>query len=75
MEVSANGMHCVFNMHIPKQFANLNACVSLEVDQVLDIDAAAITAGFRQMQDKIVRLFTDLTKIRPFGQQDSLPFA
>jgi hypothetical protein len=46
VEVSADGMHCVFNMHIPRQFANLNACFSLEVDQVLDIDAAAITAGF-----------------------------
>ncbi len=62
-------------MHIPRQFANLNARVSLEVDQVLDIDASAIAAGFRQMQDKIVHLFTDLTNIRPVGQRDSLPFA
>ncbi len=74
VEVSADGMHCVFNMHIPRQFADLNPRVSLEVDQVLDIDAAAIAAGFRQMQDKIVRLFTDLTNIRPVGQQDFLPF-
>ncbi len=75
VEVSANGMHCVFNMHIPRQFANLNARVSLEVDQILDIDAAAIAAGFCQMQDKIVHLYTDLTNIRPVGQQESLPFA
>ncbi len=34
VEVSAGGMHCVFNMHIPRQFAGLNTCVSLEVDQV-----------------------------------------
>ncbi len=75
VEVSVDGMYCVFNMHIPRQFANLNARVSLEVDQVLDIDAAAIAAGFCQMQDNIVRLFTDLTNICPVGQQDSLSFA
>ncbi len=75
VEVSANGMHFVFNMHIPRQFADLNARVSLEVDQVLDIDAAAIAAGFCQIQDQIVHLFTDLTNIRPDGQRYSLPFA
>jgi hypothetical protein len=61
-------------MNIPRQFAYLNSRVFLKVDQVVDQDASAIAAGFRQMQDKIIRLFANLANIRPAGQVDVLPF-
>ncbi len=48
--------------------------VFLEVDQVVDQDASAISAGFCQMQDKIICLFANLANIHPAGQVDVLPF-
>ena len=36
--------------------------------------ASAIAAGFRQVQDQILRAFSDLANIRPAGQVDPLPF-
>jgi hypothetical protein len=67
-------MHSIFLMNIPRQFADLNSRVFLQVDQVVDQDASAIAAGFCQMQDKIIRLFADLANICPAGQVDVLPF-
>jgi hypothetical protein len=61
-------------MDIPRQFADLNACVFLEVNQHLDQDASAIAAGFRQVQDQILLTFADLANICPAGQVDPLPF-
>jgi hypothetical protein len=72
--VSPTGTHSIFTMDIPRQIADLNARVFLEVDQNLDQDASAITAGFRQVQDQILRTFADLANIRPAGQVDPLPF-
>jgi hypothetical protein len=65
VEVSTEGTHSIFLMNIPRQFADLNSHVFLEVDQVVDQDASAIAAGFRQMQDKIIRLFANLANIQP----------
>ncbi len=65
VEVSTKGTHSIFLMNIPRQFAYLNSRVFLKVDQVVDQDASAIAAGFRQMQDKIIRLFANLANIRP----------
>jgi hypothetical protein len=61
-------------MNIPRQFADLNSRVILRVDQVVDQDASAIAAGFRQMQVKIICLFADLANICPARQVDVLPF-
>jgi hypothetical protein len=61
-------------MDISRQCSSLNACVFLEVDQHLDQDASAIAAGFRQVQDQILRAFADLANIHPAGQVDPLPF-
>ena len=61
-------------MDIPRQFADLNAHVFLEVDQNLDQDASAIAAGFHQVQDQISHAFAELANIRPAGQIDRLPF-
>ena len=61
-------------MNIPRQFAGLNARVFLEVNQNVDQDASAIAAGFRQVQDQILRAFAGLTNIHPAGQIDPLPF-
>jgi hypothetical protein len=74
VEVSTKGTHSIFLMNIPRQFADLNSHVFLEVDQVVDQDVSAIAAGFRQTQDKIIRLFADLANIRPAGQVDIPPF-
>ncbi len=74
VEVSTKGMHSIFSMNIPRQFADLNLRVFLKVDQVVDQDASAIAAGFCQMQDKIIHLFADLANICPAGQVDVLPF-
>ncbi len=74
VEVSTKGTHSIFSMNIPRQFADLNLCVFLKVDQVVGQDASAIAAGFCQMQDKIICLFADLANIRPAGQVDVLPF-
>ncbi len=74
MEVSIKGTHSIFSMNIPRQFVDLNSRVFLEVDQVVDQDASAIAAGFCQMQDKIICLFSNLANIRPAGQVDVLPF-
>ena len=74
VEVSPDGMHSIFTMNIPRQFADLNSRVFLEVDEVADRDASAIASGFRQTQDQIIRLFADLANIRPAGQVDALPF-
>ncbi len=51
VEVSSDGTHSIFSMNIPRQFADLNTLLFLEVDQVADLDASAIASGFRQMQD------------------------
>jgi hypothetical protein len=72
--VSPTGTHSIFTMDISRQFADLNTCVFLEVDQHLDQDASAIAAGFRQVQDQILRSFADLANIHPAGQVDPLPF-
>jgi hypothetical protein len=72
--VSPTGTHSIFTMDIPRQFADLNACVFLEVYQHLDQDASAIAAGFRQVQDQILCAFADLANIRQAGQVDPLPF-
>jgi hypothetical protein len=72
--VSPTRTHSIFTMDIPRQFADLNAHVFLEVDQHLDQDASAIAAGFRQEQDQILRTFADLANIHPAGQVDPLPF-
>ncbi len=72
--VSPTGTHSIFTMDIPRQFANLNTRVFLEVDQHLDQDASAVAAGFRQVQDQISRAFADLANIRQAGQVDPLPF-
>jgi hypothetical protein len=61
-------------MNIPRQIADLNSHVFLRVDQLVDQDASAIAAGFCQMQDKIIHLFSDLANIRPARQVDVLPF-
>jgi hypothetical protein len=74
VEVSIKGMHSIFLMNIPRQFADLNSRAFLKVDQVVDQVASAIAAGFCQMQDKIIRLFADLANIGPAGQVDVLPF-
>ena len=74
VEVSTKWMHSIFLMNIPRQFADLNSRVFLEVDQVVDLDASANAAGFRQMQDKIICLFANLANICPAGQVDVLPF-
>jgi hypothetical protein len=74
VEVSTKGTHSIFSMNIPRQFADLNSRVFLEVDQVVDQDASAIAAGFCQMQDKIICLFANLANIHPAGQFDVLPF-
>jgi hypothetical protein len=74
VEVSTEGTHSIFSMNIPRQFADLNSLVFLEVDQVVDQDASAIAAGFCQTQDKNICLFADLANIRPAGQVDVLPF-
>jgi hypothetical protein len=74
VEVSTKGTHSIFSMNIPRHFADLNSHVFLEVDQVVNQDASAIAAGFRQIQDKIIRLFADLVNIRPAGQVYVLPF-
>jgi hypothetical protein len=74
VEVSTKGTHSIFSMNIPRQFADLKLRVFLEANQVVDQDASAIAAGFRQMQDKIICLFADLANIRPAGQVDILPF-
>jgi hypothetical protein len=50
-------------MNIPRQFVDLNSLVFIKVDQVVDQDASAIAAGFRQMQDKIICLFANLANI------------
>ena len=68
VEVSPTGMHSIFTMDIPRQFADLNARLFLEVNQNVDQDASAIAAGFRQVQDQILRVFADLANIRPAGQ-------
>jgi len=67
-------MHSIFTMDIPRQFADLNAHVFLKVNQNLDQDASAIAAGFRQVQDQILRAFADLANIRPAEHIDPLPF-
>jgi hypothetical protein len=72
--VSSTGTHSIFTMDVPRQFADLNARVFLEVDQHLYQDASVIAAGFRQVQDQILRTFADLANIRPAGQVDPLPF-
>ncbi len=72
--VSPTGIHSIFTMDIPRQFADLNARVFLEVNQHLDQDASTIAAGFHQVQDQILRAFADLANIRPAGQVDPLPF-
>jgi hypothetical protein len=74
VEVSTKKTHSIFLMNIPRQFVDLNSCVFLEVDQVVDQDASAIAAGFCQMQDKIICLFANLANICPAGQVDVLPF-
>ncbi len=74
VEVSTNGMHSIFSMNIPRQFADLNLRVFLEVNQVVDQDASAIAAGFCQMQDEIICFFANLANICPAGQIDVLPF-
>jgi hypothetical protein len=74
VEVSTNGMHSIFLMNILRKFADLNLHVFLEVDQVADQVASAIAAGFCQMQDQIICLFSDLANIRSAGQVDFLPF-
>jgi hypothetical protein len=74
VEVSTKGTHSIFLMNIPRQFEDLNLHVFLKVDQVVDQDASAISAGFRQMQDKIIHLFANLANIQPAGQVDVLPF-
>jgi hypothetical protein len=72
--VSPTTTHSIFTMDIPRQFANSNTRVFLEVDQHLDQDASAITAGFHQAQDQILRAFADLANICPAGQVEPLPF-
>jgi hypothetical protein len=72
--VSPTGTHSIFTMDIPRQFSDLNARVFLVVDQHLDQYASAIAAGFRQVQDQILRAFADLANIHPAGQVDPLPF-
>ncbi len=74
VEVSTKGTHSIFSMNIPRQFADLNLRVFLEVNQVVDQDESAIAAGFLPMQDMIIRLFADLANIRLAGQIDVLPF-
>ncbi len=74
VEVSTKGTHSIFLMNIPRQFADLNSPVYLKVDQVVDQDASAIAAGFRQMQDKIICLFANLANICPAGQIDVFSF-
>ena len=74
VEVSLTGAYSIFTMDIPRQFADLNTCVFLESNQNFDQDESAITAGFRQVQDQILRAFADLTNIRPAEQVDPLPF-
>ncbi len=72
--VSPTGTHSIFTMDIPRQLANLNARVFPAVDQHLNQDASAIAAGFRQVQDQILRAFADLANIYPARQVDPLPF-
>jgi hypothetical protein len=74
VEVSPGGTHIIFTLNIPRQFADLNSCVFLEVDEVADRDASAIASGFRQIQYQIICLFADLANIHPAGQVDALPF-
>jgi hypothetical protein len=58
----------------PNHFADVNSRVFLEVDQHQHDNASAIAAGFCQVQDQIVRLFSDISNICPGGQDDPLPF-
>jgi hypothetical protein len=74
VEVSPDGMYSTLSMQIPRQFADVNSRVFLEVNQQQDQDASAIAAGFRSVQDQIIRIFADIASIRPSGQVDLLPF-
>jgi hypothetical protein len=61
-------------MYISGKLTNLNRCVFLQDSQNLNQDASTITAGFFQVQDRILPVFANLTNICPAEQVEPLPF-
>ena len=69
VEVSPTGMHSVFNMDIPRQFASLNACVFLEVVQVfikMHLQSQLASAKCR------IRFYVHLLTLQSSAQLDRL---
>jgi hypothetical protein len=69
VEVSTKETRSIFSMNIPRQFADLNSRVFLEVNQVVDQDASALQLVFAKCR---TRLFACLPTLQTSAQLDRL---